>query len=162
MLRAAGTGSQGPAPGRAGPLSGNAKPEVWLPDLRRCSWGSRPVCCSLPKMKDTSPASPPFIPSPPAPQTRFFFARCLSNEERGMRRHSIAQQCWAQRSRWSSTEPSPWPLVVDSRLVAWPGGSFLSPEPGPHCLLWGNLFLNFCCRICPLLTLPFLHMFFLL
>lgn len=58
MLRAAGTSSQGPAPGRAGPLSGNAKPEAWLPDLRRYSQGSRPVCSYLAERRDTALPSP--------------------------------------------------------------------------------------------------------
>ncbi|MEJ1273022.1 hypothetical protein NN561_003881 [Cricetulus griseus] len=84
MLRAAGTGSQGPAPGRAMPLSGNAKPEAWLPELQRCSRGSRPGCCSLPQRRDTAPA-------PPRPQARCFFAcSFLEDEERGARRHSSA------------------------------------------------------------------------
>lgn len=46
MLRAAGTGSQGPAPGRVGPLSGNAKPEAWLPDLLRYS-GALGLCAAV-------------------------------------------------------------------------------------------------------------------
>lgn len=37
------------------------------------------------------------------------------------------------------------PLVVGSRLVAWPGGTFLPPEAGPRRLPREEL----CCQVCP-------------
>lgn len=73
MLRAAGTGSQGPAPGRAGPLSGIAKPEAWLPDLGRYSQGSLLSSSPLPRV----------------PQPWCFFARSFTDEARGAPRHSL-------------------------------------------------------------------------
>lgn len=47
-----------PRPWQSGPLSGNAKPEAWLPDLRRYSLGSRPACGCLAKRRDTAPPAP--------------------------------------------------------------------------------------------------------
>lgn len=106
MLRAAGTVSQGPAPGRAGPLSGNAKPEAWLPDLRRYSQGFWPASGCLAKRRDTAlPPQPPgghslgaslCGPSRTRHRERLTLGRTLSYLGRAVPRGT----------RLSSTEPS--------------------------------------------------------
>lgn len=68
---------------RLGPLSGNAKPEAWLPDLLRYSRGSRPLCSSLAKRRDT------VLPLPRGPQPWCFFALSFTDEARGAPRHSL-------------------------------------------------------------------------
>lgn len=133
MLRAAGTGSQGPAPGRAGPLSGNAKAEAWLPDMLRYSRGSRPVCCCLAKRRDTA------LPLPRGPQPWCFFGLSFTDKARSSLTLSYPGRAVPRGTRWSSTEPSTWLLVVGSRLVARPAGTFLHFEPRLHRLPWGNL-----------------------
>lgn len=129
MLRAAGTGSQGPAPGRAGPLSGNAKPEAWLPDLLRYS-----VCCCLAKRRDTT------LPLPWGATALVLLCAVLHGRGTGSAPAlSYLGRAVPRGTRWASTEPSTWPLVVGRRLVAQAGGTFLHSESGLHRLPWGNL-----------------------
>lgn len=139
MLRAAGTVSQGPAPGRAGPLSGNAKPEAWLPDLRRYSKGFWPASGCLAKRRDTA-----LPPNPSGATVLVLLCAVLHGRGTGSALPwvgyslTLAEQC-PEVPACPRQSPAIWPLVVGRLLVAWPGGTFLHSEPGLHRLPWGNL-----------------------
>lgn len=134
---------------------------------RRCGFQTcdgalgAPGLCAAVYLRGVIPLLSP-LPLPPAPQTRCFFARCFANEERGMRRHSIASAMLGLEV----------PLVLDGAQslapCSWqPFGCLagrrilISRARAPSPAL-GKPLPELCCQVCPLLTLPFLHTLFML